>query len=109
MVCPPSEPSTILRYGAVWVYAEADETPTKGLGTCAYDISGMVRLNLDSNTLDIASASDGGTTSSRFRTFLSGEPRVRLDLEKEARVPLDSISISQKLKAAPEAPIMKLR
>jgi hypothetical protein len=32
-----------------------------------------------------------------------------LDLEKEARVPLDTISISQKLKAAPEAPIIKLR
>jgi len=36
------------------------------------------------------------------------EWRERLDLEKEARVPLDWISISQKLNAAPESPIINL-
>ena len=45
--------------------------------------------------------------SSRFRGFLI-VVRERLDLEKDARVPLDSISISQNLNAAAEAPIMNL-
>jgi hypothetical protein len=67
----------------------------------------MVRLNIDSNAPDIALASEGGMISSRFRGCLI-VVRERLDLEKDARVPLDSISISQKLNAAADAPIMNL-
>jgi hypothetical protein len=61
-----------------------------------------------SNAPDIALASEGGMISSRFRGPFIVLRRERLDLEKDPRVPLDSISISQKLNDAAEAPIMNL-
>ena len=58
--------------------------------------------------MTISSNSEAGTSLSRFWRWVVEEWRERLDLEKEARVPLDWISISQKLNAAPESPIINL-